>query len=175
MSLGLVLLLSLWEISCTWYKSYQCLLLSLCLLRKKCSKLISKTRKFVFLMIRSQGKKKTMAMTSRQGSSARQQQMEKVVEEYGNIFTSPKRVSLHCQVKHPIDLTLGAPLPNGPIYRHSVLEWWNHEADSGAAAERSHPAKFIALWELDRVGTEEGWDLETMYLLSGAEKYHCLE
>ena len=48
--------------------------------------------------------------------------MEKVVEEYGNIFTSPTRASLHCQVKHPIDLTPGAPLPNGPIYRRSVLE-----------------------------------------------------
>ena len=40
---------------------------------KKCSKLISQTRKFVFLMIRPQGKKKTVAMTSRQGSFARQQ------------------------------------------------------------------------------------------------------
>ena len=37
---------------------------------KKCSKLISKTKKFVFLMIRPQGKKKTVAMTSRQVSSA---------------------------------------------------------------------------------------------------------
>ena len=89
---------------------------------KKCSKLISQTRKFVFLMIRPQGKKKTVATTSRQGPSARQQQMDKVVEEYGDIFTSPTGVPLHCQVKHPIDLTPGAPLPNGPIYRRSVLE-----------------------------------------------------
>jgi hypothetical protein len=37
---------------------------------KQCSKLISKTRKFVFLMIRPQGKKKTVATTSRQGPSA---------------------------------------------------------------------------------------------------------
>jgi hypothetical protein len=34
---------------------------------KQCSKLISKTRKFVFLMIRPHGKRNTMAMTSRQG------------------------------------------------------------------------------------------------------------
>ena len=73
-------------------------------------------------MIRPQGKKNTVATTSRQGSSARQQQMDKVVEEYGDIFTSPTWVPLHCQVKHPIDLTLGAALPNGPIYRHSFLE-----------------------------------------------------
>jgi hypothetical protein len=48
--------------------------------------------------------------------------MDKVMEEYEYIFTSPTRVPLHCQVKHPIDLTLGALLPNGPIYWHSVLE-----------------------------------------------------
>eukprot|EP00253_Pinus_taeda_P026554 PITA_26554 len=47
--------------------------------------------------------------------------MDKVVE-YKDIFASPTGVPLHCQVKHSIDLTLGAPLPNGPIYRRSVLE-----------------------------------------------------
>ena len=44
------------------------------------------------------------------------------MEEYEDIFTSPAGVPLHCQVKHPIDLTPGAPLPNGPIYRLSILE-----------------------------------------------------
>ena len=48
--------------------------------------------------------------------------MDKVVEEYGDIFTSPTVVPLHCQVKHPIDLTPGASLPNGPIYRRYVME-----------------------------------------------------
>ena len=48
--------------------------------------------------------------------------MDKVVEKYWDIFTSPTRVPLHCQVKHPIDLTPSASLPNGPIYRHFVLE-----------------------------------------------------
>ena len=37
---------------------------------KQCNKLISKTRKFVFLMIRPWGKKKIMVTTSRQGPSA---------------------------------------------------------------------------------------------------------
>ena len=73
-------------------------------------------------MIRPRGKKKIMATTSRHGSSARKQQMDKVVEEYEDIFTSPAGVPLHCQVKHPIDLTLGELLPNGPIYRRSTLE-----------------------------------------------------
>ena len=89
---------------------------------KKCSKIISETGKFVFLMIRPQGKKKVVATASRQGSSTQQQHMDKVVEEYRDIFASPTGVPLHCQVKHSIDLTPGAPLPNGPIYRRSVLE-----------------------------------------------------
>jgi hypothetical protein len=89
---------------------------------KQCSKIISKTMKFVFLMICPQGKRKTVAMTSRQGPAARKQQMDKVVEEYEHIFTSPIGVPLHCQVKHPIDLTPGVSLPNGLIYQHFVLE-----------------------------------------------------
>lgn len=30
--------------------------------------------------------------------------------------------TLHCQVKHSINLTIGVPLPNGPIYRCSIME-----------------------------------------------------
>ena len=48
--------------------------------------------------------------------------MDKIVEEYEGIFTSPIGVPLHCQVKHSIDLTPGALLPNGPIYQCPVLE-----------------------------------------------------
>ena len=73
-------------------------------------------------MIRPQGKKKIVAMTSRQGPFVRKQNMDKVMEEYREIFTSPIGVPLHCQVKHPIDITPGVSLPNGPIYRCSVLE-----------------------------------------------------
>eukprot|EP00253_Pinus_taeda_P036687 PITA_36687 len=48
--------------------------------------------------------------------------MDKVVEEYEDIFTSPIGIPLHCQFKHSINLTPGAPLPNVPIYHHSILE-----------------------------------------------------
>jgi hypothetical protein len=48
--------------------------------------------------------------------------VDKVVEEYKDIFTSPNGVPLHYQVKHSIDLTPSAPLPNGPLYRRSLLE-----------------------------------------------------
>lgn len=61
-------------------------------------------------------------MNSRQGSSTWQQQMDKVVDKYMHIFSSPIGVTLHFQVKHSIDLTPVVPLPNGPIHRHSILE-----------------------------------------------------
>ena len=48
--------------------------------------------------------------------------MDKVVEEYRDIFASTTRVPMHCQFKHYIDLTPGVPQPNGSIYRCSVLE-----------------------------------------------------
>jgi hypothetical protein len=89
---------------------------------KQCSKLISKTGKFVFLVIFPQGKNNILATTSKRGSSTRKQQMDKVVEEYQDIFTSLAGVSLHCQVKYPIDLTPSVSLPNGPIYQHSFME-----------------------------------------------------
>ena len=44
------------------------------------------------------------------------------MEEYLDIFYSPTGVPMHCQVKHPIDMTPDAPLPNGPFYRLSLLE-----------------------------------------------------
>jgi hypothetical protein len=89
-----------------------------------CRNVISQTGKFVFFMILSQSDRK-IAATSRASVAnlfTHQKQMDKVVEEYSDIFSSPTRVPLHCQVKHPIDLTPGAPLPNGPVYRHSMLE-----------------------------------------------------
>lgn len=61
-------------------------------------------------------------MTSRQGPSAWQLHIDKVMEEYEDIFTSPVGVPLHCQVKYSIDLTLGVSLPNGLIYQCSILE-----------------------------------------------------
>jgi hypothetical protein len=45
-----------------------------------------------------------------------------IVEEYKDIFSSPIRVPMHCQFKHPIDLTPDAPLPNGPVYHRSLME-----------------------------------------------------
>jgi hypothetical protein len=80
--------------------------------------------KFVFFMIHSQNERKitTTSKVSASDLSTQQKQVDKVVEEYSDIFSSPIRVPLHCQVKHPIDLTPSTPLPNGPVYRFSLLE-----------------------------------------------------
>ena len=48
--------------------------------------------------------------------------MDKIMEEYKDVFTSPAGVPMHYQVKHSIDLGPGASLPNGPIYQHYILE-----------------------------------------------------
>jgi hypothetical protein len=75
-------------------------------------------------MIRSQSERKS-ATTSRASVtdlSTQQKQVDKVMEQYSDIFSSPIRVPLHFQVKHAIDLTQGALLPNGSVYRHSPLE-----------------------------------------------------
>jgi hypothetical protein len=74
---------------------------------KQCRKVISQTGKFVFFMIHSKNKRKITATSkvSADDLSTHQKQVDKVVEEYSDIFSSPAGVPLHCQVKHPIDLT----------------------------------------------------------------------
>jgi hypothetical protein len=44
------------------------------------------------------------------------------MEEYKDIFSSCTGVPTHFQVNHPIDLTPGAPFPNGLVYRFSLME-----------------------------------------------------
>jgi hypothetical protein len=74
-------------------------------------------------MILSQSERKiaTTPRASMDDLSTQKKKVDKVVEEYSDIFSSPTGVPLHFQVKHPIDLTPGAPLPNGPVYHHSML------------------------------------------------------
>jgi hypothetical protein len=81
-------------------------------------------RKFVFFVIFSQNKRKitTTSRVSATDLSTQQKQVDKVMEEYSDIFSPPIGISLHCQVKHPIDLTPDTPLPNGPVYCRSLLE-----------------------------------------------------
>jgi hypothetical protein len=91
---------------------------------QQCRKVISPMGKFVFFVIRSQNKQKIIATfrDSTADLSTQQKQVDKVMEEYSDIFSSPTGVSLHCQVKHPINQTPDALLPNGPVYHFSFLE-----------------------------------------------------
>jgi hypothetical protein len=80
--------------------------------------------KFFFFVILSWNELKITA-TSRvfeANLSTEQKKVYKVIEEYSYIFSSPIEVPLHCQVKHPIDLTHGTSLPNGPVYLQCMLE-----------------------------------------------------
>jgi hypothetical protein len=75
-------------------------------------------------VIRAHSKKKVTAtsMDSTQNLSLQQKKVDEIMEEYRDIFSSTSRVPMHCQFKHPIDLTLGATIPNGPVYHHSLME-----------------------------------------------------
>jgi hypothetical protein len=61
-------------------------------------------------------------VTSTQSLSLQQKKVDEIMEDYKDIFSSPTAVPTHCQVKHPINLTPGAPLPNGPVYHRSMME-----------------------------------------------------
>jgi hypothetical protein len=61
-------------------------------------------------------------VTSTQSLSLQQKQVDIITEEYRDIFSSPTGVPMHCQVKHPIDLNLDSPMPNGPVYHRSLME-----------------------------------------------------
>jgi hypothetical protein len=91
---------------------------------KKCSKVISQTGKFIFFVIRAHSKQKVVAtsVTSTQSLSLQQKQVDGIMEEYRYIFSSPTGVPMHCQFKHPIDLTPDTPMPIGPVYRRSLME-----------------------------------------------------
>jgi hypothetical protein len=80
--------------------------------------------KFIFFFIHAHSKQKVAAtsVASTKILSLQQKQVDGIVEEYIDIFTSPIGVPKNCQVKHPIDLTPDAPLPNGPVYRRSLME-----------------------------------------------------
>jgi hypothetical protein len=91
---------------------------------KQCNKVISQTETFIFFVIRAHSMHKVTAtfVASTQSLSLQQKQVNEIVEEYKDIFSSPTGVPTKFQVKHPIDLTLDAALPNGPVYSRSLME-----------------------------------------------------
>ena len=75
-------------------------------------------------MVHSQSEKNlvTTTTTSTWGLVTQQKQVDEVVEEYKDIFTSLIGVPLYFHVKHSVNLIPGAPLQNGIVYRCSLLE-----------------------------------------------------
>jgi hypothetical protein len=115
--------------------------------------------KFGFFMIRSQNKKKitTTSRVSMVDLYTQKKKVDKVMEKYLDIFSSLTRVPLHCQVKHPIDMTPDKPLPNGTIYRRYQM------IDTRTTPQGAHPSYLITLQEPNTTGTEEGWNLTTLH------------
>jgi hypothetical protein len=91
---------------------------------KKCNKVISYTGNSIFFVIHTHSKKKvaTTYVASTRSLSLQQNQVERITKDYRYIFSSLIEVPMHYQVKHPIDITPSAPMPNGPVYRHSLME-----------------------------------------------------
>jgi hypothetical protein len=75
-------------------------------------------------VIRAHNKHKVIAtsVASTQSLSLQQKKVNGIMEEYRDIFCSPTGVPTYFQFKHPIDLTLEKPLPNGPVYHCSLME-----------------------------------------------------
>jgi hypothetical protein len=117
-------------------------------------------------VICAHSKQKVVAtsVASTQSLSLQQKQVEKIVEEYRDIFSSPTGVPTHCQVKHPIDLTPSSPLPNGPIYHHSLMENDEIRCHIQDIIQKGHiRPKLLPLQKPDCTGPEEGWDLVTLH------------
>ena len=73
-------------------------------------------------MIHDQSERKvaSTSMASAIGLCMHHKQVDKVVEEYKEFLSSPTGVPLHCQVKHLINLTPDALLPNELVYHRSL-------------------------------------------------------
>jgi hypothetical protein len=91
---------------------------------KQCRKVVSHIRRFFLYMVLSKGDQNvtTTAKTSAWGLSTQQQRVDRIVDKYKDIFASPTRVPMHCQAKHPIDVTPSAPQCNGPVYMIFVMD-----------------------------------------------------
>jgi hypothetical protein len=81
------------------------------------------------------------------------------VEEY-----SPIGVPTHCQVKHPIDLTPDAPLPNGLVYQCSLMENDEIRRQIQELLQKGHIIPSSSpCGKPNCTGAEEGWDLATLH------------
>jgi hypothetical protein len=71
---------------------------------------------------------------------------------------------MHCQVKHPIDMTPDAPLPNGIVYHRSLMENEEIKHQIQELLQKGHiRPKSSPLQKPDCTGAEEGQDLATLH------------
>jgi hypothetical protein len=99
-------------------------------------------------------------MTSTNSLSLKNKKVDKIMEEYKDILFAPTGVPTHFQVKHPIDITLNASLPNGPIYRCSLME--NDEIKCHAS-KGAHMTQILPLQKPTCDGSKERWDLVALH------------
>lgn len=132
---------------------------------KQYRKVITQTRKFVLFMIFSQSEQKVMdtSMSSTHGLSTQQKQVDKIIKEYRDLFTSPTIVPLHYQVKHLIDMIPSAPLPNGPIYRHSLIDNEKIKCQIQELIQKGTSNQAIHLQKPNCASVKEGQDMATLY------------
>jgi hypothetical protein len=133
---------------------------------KKCRKVISQIENFVFFVIYAHSKQKvaTTSVASTQHLSLKHKQVDRIMEEYRDIFVSPTGVPTHCQVKHPINLTPDTPLPNGPVYRRLLMENDEIRRQIQELLKRgANQAQILPLRKPDCTGAEEGRDLATLH------------
>ena len=90
----------------------------------KINNLTNHAQMFALIMIKPQHSRNTI-VTSRlidQRNSQQQEQIDRIFEEYQNVFQEPNGVPLHCQVKHSIELVPRSSLPNASVYKRSILQ-----------------------------------------------------
>ena len=75
------------------------------------------------------------------------------MEAYKYIFTTPVGVPVHFLVKHSIDLIPGEILPNGPIYKRSLMENEEIKHQIQELIQKGHIGPKYAFWEPNYVGT----------------------
>ena len=91
---------------------------------KMTKNLINHAHRFTLIMIKPHHSRKstTTSRITDQCISRQQWYINDILEEYWNIFQDSKRVPLHFQVKHFIELVLGSSLPNISVYKRSIVE-----------------------------------------------------
>ena len=80
--------------------------------------LIARIGKFILLMIHLEEERKSVynSYTITNNTTVQERSMDQILIKYENLFTLPIGVPSHYKIRHTIDLILGTPFPNEPVY-----------------------------------------------------------